>query len=99
MEKVSPLGFLSILGTYKKNKVGEWVIEAKINNKASIVTYKDIVLKIRYYSKTKTLIGSEDETILGYFKPNELHPIVIKKAGLTGTASVDIIIISTDNVE
>lgn len=98
-ERLSPTEFLNAKGTYRQNLIDQWVIEGTISNTASLATYKDVVLKIVYYSKTQTEIGSEEKTLFEYFKPNSQQKFKIKSAGFEGTASIGFGIISASAVE
>lgn len=96
-ENSSPTDFLSVEGTFRKNLIGEWVIEGNIVSKATIATYKDVTVKISYYSETKTEIGSEEKTILKYFKPNSSQPFKIKTNGVEGTNNIGLSIVSASS--
>lgn len=98
-EKRNPTSFLSSDGTYRKNLVGEWVLEGTISNSATIATYKDVVLEIRFYSKTKTLLGTEKEAIYEYFPAGRTKNFKIKTFGYKGTTSIgwDIVNASAGN--
>ena len=93
-EKANPLAFLSAAGTYRKNLISEWVLEGSITNTATLATYKDIVLRIFYYSKTKTVIGTEQKTIFDFFKPNNTQKFKIKSFGFEGTESLGFQVLS-----
>jgi hypothetical protein len=72
-ENSDPLRFLSVDGKYNESFWGtKFKLQAKITNRATIADYKDIVVKITYYSKTKSVIGNEDYTIYQIFKPNKI---------------------------
>jgi hypothetical protein len=88
-ERENPLEFLEVDGTYRQNLVDRWVLEGAIYNKASVAAYKDVVLHITYYSKTKTELGSEDKTIYEYFGPNTSRKFKIKMDGYAATESVN----------
>jgi len=98
-EKASPIEFLKARGTYRQNIIAQWVLEGTISNTASLAKYKDVVLKIVYYSKTQTKIGSEEKTLFEYFKPNTQQSFKIKTAGFEGTSSIGFEIISANAVE
>lgn len=87
-EKNNPTSFLSSDGTYRKNLAGQWVIEGAIKNSATIAAYKDIVLKIHFYSKTETHLGSEQEVLYEYFPAGKKKKFKIKLYGYKGTSSV-----------
>lgn len=87
-EESSPLQFLSTQGTYRTNLIGEWVIEGTVTNSASVATFKDVVLTLRYYSKTGSQIASENKILYEFFKPGETQSFKIKVDGYQGTESV-----------
>jgi hypothetical protein len=71
-ENADPKQFLSVEGKYDGNIWGtKFKVKGEITNKASIANYKDIIIRIKYYSKTKSVIGSEDYTIYEVFPPNQ----------------------------
>lgn len=90
----NPLSFLEESATYRKNLLGEFVIEGKIINLATIATFKDAVIEVTYYSRTNTYLGSEHFTIFEYFKPKSKTPFKIKSLGYRGANSVKWEIIS-----
>jgi hypothetical protein len=77
-EARNPASYLSFDGTYRKNLLGEIVIEGTISNSASIATFKDAVLHVTGYSKTETKIGTWEETIYEVFKPGNHKQIKAK---------------------
>ncbi len=89
-EKMNPLQFLSISGNYKKNILGEWVIRGEISNRASIAIYKDATVKVNYYTKTNTFIGSEKHQIIEYFKPGISKAFKVKSFGYKNSAKLDL---------
>jgi len=93
-ERMNPTAFLSEEGTYRKNLIGEWVIERKISNAATIATYKDAVLQVTYYSSTDTKMGSENKTIYEYFKPRSVLLFKIKTFGPKGAKAIGLSVIS-----
>ena len=93
-EKANPLSFLSAKGTYRKNLINQWVFEGTIANTATLATYKDVVLRIVYYSKTNSEVGSEDKTVFEYFKPGTNQEFKIKSRGYEGAETVGFEIVS-----
>ena len=87
-ELQNPTSFLSSDGTYRKNLMGEWVLEGKISNSATIATYKDVVLTVRFYSKTKTLLGTERQPVYDYFPAGKSKRFKIKTYGYKGTNTI-----------
>jgi len=71
IENSEPLRFLTADGNYKENFWGNKIkVFGKVTNRATIAHYKDIVVRITYYSKTKTVLGSKDYTLYEVFPPN-----------------------------
>jgi hypothetical protein len=51
-ENSDPLRFLSVDGKYNESFWGtKFKLKGKITNRATIADYKDVVVKITYYSK------------------------------------------------
>lgn len=58
-----PQKYLTVIdGTFRKNLIGETVIEGTIKNKATIAVFKDIVIKAEFLAPSGTSLGSEKFT-------------------------------------
>ena len=88
-EKFNPLSFLNTKGTYRKNMIGEWVVDGTISNNATIATYKDVVIEITFYSKTNSLLGTEKKTIYEYFPAGKTIRFKLKTYGYQGTKEIN----------
>lgn len=78
-EAAYPLNYLDAGGTYNQNFLGDKLkINGFITNDATVTTYKDVVIEITFYSKTKTKIGTENYTIYEFFPPNSKKPFNLK---------------------
>ena len=53
-------------------------VDCVIKNTATLATFKDAVLKISYYSKTKTEIANKEMTLYEMFPPNSSKTIELK---------------------
>lgn len=72
-ENADPKQFLSVEGIYNENIWGTKIkVKGEITNKASKADYKDVIIRIKYYSKTKSFIESKDYTIYEVFPPNQV---------------------------
>src|SRR6187551_3264874 len=71
IEKKKPLEFLSVKGSDKKTLVGQTVVKGTIFNKGKITTYKDIELKISFFSRTGALLEEDRETIFESINPGD----------------------------
>ncbi|KAA9338961.1 hypothetical protein [Adhaeribacter soli] len=87
-EKVYPKQFIHSDGSFRKNLVGKWVIEGSIKSSATVATYKDVVLDVTYYSKTNSLIGSEQHTLYEYLTPRQTVKFKFKSFGYKGAESI-----------
>lgn len=70
-EQEDPRSFLSVNGNNRKNFFGQTVVKGTISNKATIAAFKDITLKLSFYSKTKALLETDKETIYEVVDPGE----------------------------
>jgi len=98
-EKLNPTEFLDVDGKYWQNLFNRWVVEGDITNRASVVTYKDVVLNISYYTKTDTHLGTVQRSIIEYFKPGTSQHFKFKTDGVDGTSKVKISIASATVVD
>lgn len=79
IERLQPTKFLSADGTYRENFLGNKLkVNGTITNSATVVSYKDAIVRVTYYSKTKTNLGSEDYTIWEEFPPNQTKNFKLK---------------------
>ena len=93
-ENQNPLKFLTSQIESKINLLGDVVLDGKISNAATLAIYKDIKIHVDYMSKTNTVLGSDEQTIMEFIKPGESIDIKLKFPGYKGTKSVNFKIIS-----
>lgn len=73
IENNTPTDFLSANGKYRKSFWGTKLkLDVSVTNQATVAEYKDVVIRIKFYSKTQTLIGTEDHTIYEILPPNSV---------------------------
>ena len=70
-EKKYPKKFILVEGDKKKNLLGQTVVRGVIINIAKVITYKDVVIKIQFYSKTAALLEEDIETIYENIAPGK----------------------------
>ena len=87
-EQKDPGAFISISGHNKKNIVGQTVVRGTLTNKASIAVFKDVDIKLSFYSKTKALLETDKETIFDILEPGESKDFKTKYFAPKGTDSV-----------
>ena len=79
IENSQPTNFLTADGNYNENFWGDKLkVHGTITNKATIATYKDAIVKVTYYSQTKTELGSQEYTIYETFSPNSTTNFELK---------------------
>lgn len=87
-EQRSPQSFLDAKGNNKKNLIGQTVVKGTIRNKAAIAVYKDVNLKLSFYSKTGVLLETDEETVYETVEPGEFKDFKTKYFAPKGTDSV-----------
>jgi hypothetical protein len=71
IERSQPTNFLTADGNYNENFWGDKIkVHGVIKNTATVASYKDAVVRVTYYSKTKTELGSKEYTIYDNFPPH-----------------------------
>lgn len=87
-EVKEPAMFLTVNGSSKKNIIGQTIVKGTLTNKASIATYKDVDIKLSFFSRTKTLLETDKETIYLILDPGESRGFKTKYFAPKGTDSV-----------
>tara|TARA_R110001592_G_scaffold333244_1_gene617006 strand:+ start:1383 stop:2045 length:663 start_codon:yes stop_codon:yes gene_type:complete len=93
-ENSDPLRFLSVEGNYNESFWGtKFKLKGKVTNRATIADYKDLVVKITYFSQTKSVIGTKDYTIYQIFEPNRITEFKLDVANYKDVKSIGLDII------
>ena len=87
-EQNSPAVFLFVSGERKKNILGQSIIKGQIKNIAKIVSYKDVDVKLYFYSKTGTLLEEDHEILYETIAPGRIKKFKSKYFTPKGTDSV-----------
>ncbi len=87
-EEKDPAAFIIVKGNSKKNIVGQTVVKGTLENKASVAIFKDAIIQLRFYSKTKALLETDKETIFQIINPGETQDFKTKYFAPKGTDSV-----------
>jgi hypothetical protein len=68
-ERINPVNFLSATGgTYKPNFwLTKWTIDGSVSNFVTHTNYKDVHIKINFYSRTNTVIDTKEYVLYDYF--------------------------------
>ena len=92
-EQKNPATFIIVKGISKKNIVGQTVVKGTLVNKASVATFKDVDIKLTFFSKTKALLETDRETIYQILNPGESQNFKTKYFAPKGTDSVGLEVI------
>lgn len=87
-EQKDPVLFLSVSGRDKKNLLGQTVVKGNIHSSATIAIFKDVDIKLSFYSKTKALLETDKETIFEQVAPGQTKDFKTKYFAPKGTDSV-----------
>lgn len=98
-EKKSPENFLTVSGHDKHNLLGQTVVKGTITNKATVAAYKDVEVKLDFYSKTGTLLETDKETVYEVIGPGQSKNFKTKYFAPKGTDSVALSVTAARVVE
>ena len=87
-ETKNPQNFLTVSGHNKKNIIGQTVVKGIVTNKATVASYKDVDVKLDFYSKTGTLLETDKETVYEIIAPGQSKNFKTKYFAPKGTDSV-----------
>lgn len=70
VERSEPTRFLTAEGSYNENFWGDKIrLRGIIKSTATIASFKDVVVRVTYFTKTKTKLSSNDYNIYDHFPP------------------------------
>ena len=84
----NPESFLIVAGHDKRNILGQTVVKGIISNKAKVAVFKDVDIKLSFYSKTRALLETDKETVFEVLQPGESKDFKTKYFAPKGTDSV-----------
>jgi len=87
-EMKSPQNFLIVEGHDKRNVLGQTVVKGTITNTARVAAFKDVNIKLSFYSKTHALLETDKETIFEVMQPGQSKSFKTKYFAPKGTDSV-----------
>jgi len=93
MEKDSPLKFLKISGSHRKNLLNQTVVEGEIVNKATLTDYKNIQVQITFIDKDGSTIEKQKHSIDDVVKAASTEEFKIKVSHVSGATSVSLDIV------
>lgn len=89
-EKNNPKRFLIISNRDRKNIIGQTVVMGSITNKATVCWYKDVELRLSFFSKTGVKLDEGLETVYENIGPGKTVKFKTKYFAPKGTDSVAI---------
>jgi major membrane immunogen (membrane-anchored lipoprotein) len=98
-ERRSPETFLTVAGHDRHNLLGQTVMKGTVTNKATVATYKDVDVKLDFYSKTGTLLETDKETVYEIIAPGQSKNFKTKYFAPKGTDSVALAVTGAKVVE
>lgn len=67
MERADPARFLKVDGKYKENFWGDKMkLDATVENTATVANFKDVVLEVKFYSTTETVLDTRRYVLYEY---------------------------------
>ncbi len=92
-EKNNPVKFLSVSNRDRKNLIGQTVVIATIANQATISWYKDIEIRLSFFSKTGVKLDEGMETVYENLAPGQSTKFRTRYFAPKGTDSVAITVV------
>ena len=99
IEQKKPTRFLSAEGENKKNLIGQTVVKGVIQSTATVVAYKDIDVKLSFFSKTDALLEEDHEIIYETIAPGTDFAFKSKYFAPKGTSRVGLKIVGASVAE
>ncbi len=98
-ETKNPQNFLTVSGHDRHNILGQTVVKGMVTNKATVASYKDVDVKLDFYSKTGTLLETDKETVFEIIGPGQSKNFKTKYFAPKGTDSVALAVTGAKVVE
>lgn len=92
IEQKKPARFLKATIKKKKNLLGQTVLRGTVHNSATVVTYKDVEIKLRFYSKTGALLEEDTDKVYESVAPGRETDFKLKYFAPKDTDSVSVIV-------
>ncbi|MEO7530998.1 MAG: hypothetical protein ABIS69_06290 [Sediminibacterium sp.] len=92
-EKNNPSKFLTVDNRDRKNIIGQTVVIGHLTNHATICTYKDVDIKLTFFSKTGVKLDEGIETVYETIAPGKTIKFKTKYFTPKGTDSVAVLVL------
>jgi hypothetical protein len=112
-EAANPAAMLLISGNMHENKVliqkpdffhhskyatDGYIISGMVRNKASIAQFKDAIVRVTFYTETRTELDHKDYPVYKYFLPHQVSPFELKVYPPENTKDFNLEIINATEV-
>ena len=87
-ESSRPLDFLTVKYVWRMNLAGQTVVEGDVLNSASMARFKNVKIKVKFFSKTDVLLKEEIFTVMEFLKPKGSASFKVKFAGYPSAAEI-----------
>jgi len=77
-EAVSPTRCIKVKTTWRKNLIGETVLQGTLQNTAPADNFKDPILLVTWLSKTNTVMGTSRYPLFEYLQAGQTIPFKLK---------------------
>jgi hypothetical protein len=95
-EKNNPARFLVVDNKDRGNLIGQTVIVGHLTNNATVCTYKDVEVKLTFFSKTGSKLDEAIETVYETIPPGEKVKFKIKYFAAKGTDNVTVQVVKAN---
>ena len=93
-EKKNPIDFLEVSGNDRRNWLGQTVIKGSVHNKASVIAYRDIRIKMLFFNKEGKLVANHEDVYEETLLPNNSMKFKARYGTPRGTDSVALSVMS-----
>lgn len=87
-EQAAPADYLAVSGTYRRNLLNQLVLEGDVASSATLASYKDPMLLVTWYSKTRTEIATQQYPVYEFLRPQRSTHFKLKTNAPDEVASV-----------
>lgn len=95
-EKNNPVKFIHVENRDRKNLIGQTVVICHLTNNATICTYKDVDIKLSFFSKTGVKLDEGIETIYETIAPGKTLKFKTRYFTPKGTDSVFVAVLKAN---
>ena len=98
-EKQSPESYISNSNTWRKNIVGETVLEGTLSNASKMADFENIVLEVQWLSKTNTVMETKRLTVNEFIGAGKSVKYKLKSSGPSKFGNVRVSVVSATTTD